>query len=102
MGVDCREYQENLLDQVYADKDVRSHVWVSELVEGEWHVADFGIGRGRGEWRRSQGLVSGVRVVQAPEGEDWVCVSPHGLPAEEGPPSVYIQFNVEHPDDPTH
>eukprot|EP00438_Fugacium_kawagutii_P004213 Skav215945 [mRNA] locus=scaffold226:699203:702368:+ [translate_table: standard] len=67
---------ENLLHSVYAGQHVRSHVWlcpvddpvVSDAVA--WRVANFdecSSATPRSQWRRSQSVVSGVRIVEEPD-----------------------------------
>merc|ERR1719362_53072 len=98
--IDMREYQENLLTQVLANEEVRSHVWVqpqhtTDGVTDSWQVADFSE-QDRRRWRRSEALVSGVRIVRELERKvghmNWMHVDGTNLPEDEGPPSVYIEF----------
>lgn len=96
--VDFREYQENLIHSLYAGQKVRSHVWLRPYGEA-WQVANFSEAGGlRSKWRRSQSVVSGVRIVETPD-EQWDQVHSRGLPTDEGPSTVYVEFDT--PDDET-
>ncbi|CAK9086740.1 unnamed protein product [Durusdinium trenchii] len=94
--LDFREYQENLIHGLYAGESVRSHVWLCPKGEG-WQVANFldSDYEDRSQWRRSQSVVSGVRIVQEPDDDLWNLVHSRGLPTEEGPSTVYVQFDAE-------
>ena len=69
-----------------------------------WQVANFShkTSVDRSQWRRSQSVVSGVRIVEQPDGDDseawnpWRLVHSRGLPTDEGPSTVYVEFH--HPD----
>eukprot|EP00439_Symbiodinium_sp_Y106_P066704 s499_g10.t3 len=92
--MDFREYQDNLLYGVLADQEVRSHVWLRP--EGDaWDFADFleeSTEASRSSWRRSQGVVGGIRVIREPSEDLWRSVHCKGLPTDEGPSTVYIEF----------
>lgn len=92
--MDFREYQDNLLYGVLADQEVRSHVWLRP--EGDaWDFADFleeSTEASRSSWRRSQGVVGGIRVIREPSEDIWRSVHCKGLPTDEGPSTVYIEF----------
>ncbi|CAE7237745.1 ANK1 [Symbiodinium sp. CCMP2456] len=92
--MDFREYQDNLLYGVLADQEVRSHVWLRP--EGDaWDFADFleeSTEASRSSWRRSQGVVGGIRVIREPSEDVWRSVHCKGLPTDEGPSTVYIEF----------
>ncbi|CAK9037773.1 unnamed protein product [Durusdinium trenchii] len=84
---------------LYAGESVRSHVWLCPKGEG-WQVANFLDSEpwdyeDRSQWRRSQSVVSGVRIVQEPDDDLWNLVHSRGLPTEEGPSTVYVQFDAE-------
>lgn len=73
VSADC---QENLLHSVYAGQHVRSHVWLcpvddaADAADAAWCVANFdecSSATPRSQWRRSQSVVSGVRIVQEPD-----------------------------------
>jgi len=98
--LDFREYQENLLTNVYKGKKVRSHVWVQPLSKGKWEVAQFTRENvmQRYLWRRSEGVLHDVRIARSPSGERWKYINVEGLPASEGPPCVFIEFALEDPD----
>ncbi|CAJ1402181.1 unnamed protein product, partial [Effrenium voratum] len=91
--VDAREYQENLIYGLYAGQEVRSHVWLRPN-GSYWEVADFTAQDGRSSWRRSQAVVSGVRIIHELDAQ-WSSVHSRGLPTEEGPCSVCVQFTSE-------
>eukprot|EP00913_Durusdinium_trenchii_P030624 g28681.t1 len=42
-----------------------------------------------------ESVVSGVRIVQEPDDDLWNLVHSRGLPTEEGPSTVYVQFDAE-------
>ena len=96
--------QENLIHGLYAGQEVRSHVWLCPVGD-LWQVANFShkTSPDRSQWRRSQSVVSGVRIVEQPNGLDdsdawnpWSMVHSRGLPTDEGPSTVYVEFR--HPD----
>jgi hypothetical protein len=95
--LDFRKYQENLLYDVYNEQDVRSHVWVQPYKDS-WQIADFSEPpEARSTWRRSEGLIQKVTVVQEPTGSPWLDVQCDGLPDDEGPATIFIEFEVDNP-----